>query len=77
MSAPSTCGDDGLPRSSEREARHQRNGRPPYAFQPHTWRRCGGGTHAAGALNIVHTRAACLADLNEHAVRLMKRREWY
>ena len=32
----------------------------------------GGGRHAA-TIDIVHTRAACLADLRDHAVRLMKR----
>ena len=34
----------------------------------------GGSTHA-DTINHVHTRAACFADLREHAVLLMKRRE--
>jgi hypothetical protein len=34
-----------------------------------------GGCSYADAVNHVHTRAACVADLSDHAVRLMKRRD--
>ena len=34
-----------------------------------------GGCGHASAVDHVHTRAACLADLRDHVVRLMKRRE--
>jgi hypothetical protein len=33
-----------------------------------------GGCSYAATIDVVHTRAACVADLRDHAVRLMKRR---
>jgi hypothetical protein len=35
----------------------------------------GGGRHAA-TIDIMHTRAAGVTDLRDHAVRLMERRDW-
>ena len=33
-----------------------------------------GGCSYAATIDVVHTRAACVPDLRDHAVRLMKRR---
>jgi hypothetical protein len=36
-----------------------------------------GGSGHADIINSYPTRAACFTDLRDHAIRLMKRRDWH